>query len=114
MIIQIPYPKRKSEWSEYGLNAYYAGKHWSKRKQDALFWHWLVRKYAPRAMIKGEVGILFKWNDNLDLSNHAVMGKMIEDALIGYLIQGDSRKYVKKITHEWHDQDYIEVQVYAI
>ena len=35
----IPYPKSdagKKQWNrEYGLNAYWAGKHWKKRTKDA-------------------------------------------------------------------------------
>ena len=112
---RIPYPKNKREWSEYGLNKYYAGKHWAKRKEDAIYWHWLVRSYAPATLVmRGEVQLTFRWNDKLDLSNHAVMAKMIEDSLKGYIIQDDNRRYVKRIVHEWHDSDYIEVIIDAI
>lgn len=35
----IPYPptkKGKAMWSrQYGMNAYYSGKHWAQRKKDA-------------------------------------------------------------------------------
>lgn len=44
---RIPYPESKAgqkQWAkDYGMNAYYAGKHWSIRKRDAEYWHWLVR-----------------------------------------------------------------------
>lgn len=43
----IPYPatpKGKAAWNkQYGLNAYWAGKHWAKRKADADYWHALTR-----------------------------------------------------------------------
>ena len=38
MIFEIPYPptkRGKAAWNKrFGLNAYYAGKHWSQRKPD--------------------------------------------------------------------------------
>ena len=36
-------PSGKKSWMKmYGMNAYYAGKHWSLRKQDADVWHMLT------------------------------------------------------------------------
>ena len=114
----IPYPKTaagKKQWAkEYGLNAYWAGKHWSKRKADAEYWHLLVRS-EMRNQLKGvqmfslPVEIEFWWNDRLDLSNHAAMAKMIEDAMRGIIFKDDSRRYVKRITHSFHDEPYIKV-----
>lgn len=119
-VLRIPYPKTaagKKQWAkEYGLNAYYAGKHWSKRKADAEFWHQLVRYELRRQGLRktpfqGPVSLTFVWNDRLDLSNHAVMAKMIEDAMKGYLIRDDSRTWVREITHRWSDADYIKIEV---
>ena len=116
----IPYPKTasgKKQWAkEYGLNAYWAGKHWSKRKVDAEYWHLLVRSEMRKQlkdvqMFSLPVEIEFKWNDRLDLSNHTAMAKMIEDALRGSVIQDDSRRYVKRITHAFHNEPYIEVSI---
>lgn len=116
----IPYPKTKAgkkEWnSRYGLNAYYAGKHWSKRREDAQYWHRIVREQIRLQHVRTvpfdkPVEIHFYWNDNLDLSNHAVMAKMIEDALKGILIRDDSRAYVVVHSHHWHDGDFIGVGV---
>lgn len=117
-IIRIPYPKspaEKKRWNkEYGMNAYYSGKHWSKRKEDADFWHTLTRAAMSKAQVRRRpfekpVVITFLWNDKLDLDNHSIMSKMIIDALKGRLINDDTRKWVRGIEHYWHDEDYIKV-----
>lgn len=117
---RIYYPQSKAEqkrWSkEYGMNAYYAGKHWSRRKADAEFWHHITISALNRQEVRGTmfgrpVEISFLWNDRLDIDNHAVMGKMIVDALKGRLIQDDSRKWLKGVCHYFHDEDYILVQI---
>jgi hypothetical protein len=119
----IPYPKTKEgkkQWnSRYGLNAYYAGKHWSKRREDAEYWHRIVREQIRLQHVRTvpfdkPVEIHFYWNDKLDLSNHAVMAKMIEDAIKGILIRDDSRAYVAGICHHWHDKDVIGVGIKEI
>lgn len=116
----IPYPSTKAgktDWNKrYGLNSYYSGKHWSERNKDAEYWHYLVRselrKQCPkRSMMNSPVVITFYYNDSLDLSNHAAMAKMIEDALKGIIIEDDSRKYVKGIEHYFHGEDFIRVVV---
>ena len=120
---RIPYPKSqagKKQWSkEYGLNAYYGGKHWSVRKRDADYWHRMVRLHMDeqnvrRIPFKRPVIITFHWNDRLDIDNHAVMGKMIVDAMIGRVIEADSRRCVKGVCHYFHDEDYIGVEVREI
>ena len=117
---RIYYPKSKAEqkrWAkEYGMNAYYAGKHWSKRKQDAEYWHLLTRSAMNRQEIRVRpfekpVEISFLWNDRLDIDNHAIMGKMIVDAMKGRLLNDDSRRWVKGIYHGFHDEDYILIQI---
>lgn len=117
---RIPYPANKAEqkrWSkEYGVNAYYAGKHWAVRKRDADFWHWLTtlnmnQQNIRRTPFKRPVIITFRWNDKLDLDNHAVMGKMIVDAMKGRLIENDDRRFVRGICHYFHDEDYISVEI---
>ncbi len=119
----IPYPTTKSgksDWNKrYGLNAYYSGKHWAERKKDAEFWHYLVRcelrrQRAKCAALTSPVVISFYWNDNLDLSNHACVAKMIEDALKGVIIEDDSRKHVKGIEHYFHEEDFIRVVIREI
>lgn len=114
----IPYPTTKAgktEWNKrYGLNAYYSGKHWSVRKKDAEYWHYIVRselhrQYSKLSLLRSPVVITFYYNDNLDLSNHACIAKMIEDALKGVIIEDDSRKHVKGIEHYFHGENFIKV-----
>lgn len=116
----ILYPRsdrERSRWNrEYGMNAYYAGKHWSKRKDDATLWHAMTRSALSREHLTGKrftgpVQITFRWNDRMDIENHSAMGKMITDALKGTLIPDDNRRWLKRVVHEFHDADYIEVEV---
>lgn len=110
----------KKQWnSRYGLNAYWAGKHWSKRKEDAEYWHLLTRSAMNKEGVRKHpfekpVEIALLWNDKLDIDNHAAMGKMIVDAMKGRLINDDNRKWVKAVYHSFHDEDYILVQVREI
>lgn len=117
---KIDYPKTpagKKQWaSRFGMNAYYAGKHWSKRKEDASFWHLLTRSAMNAQKVRRKpfdkpVIISFYWNDRLDCSNHAVMGKMIEDAMKGRVIQDDNRRWVRGIQHYFHDADFIKIVI---
>lgn len=119
----IPYPKTatgKKAWAkQYGLNAYYSGKHWSIRKRDAEYWHMLTRSEMERQKVRrrpfeNPVIISFYWNDRLDCSNHAIMAKMIEDAMKGRIIQEDSRRWVKGIEHYFHDENFIRVAIREI
>ena len=117
---RIYYPKSKAElkrWTkEYGMNAYYAGKHWAVRKKDAEYWHLLTRSAMNKQEVRlrpfeKPVEISFLWNDRLDIDNHAVMGKMIVDGMKGRLINDDNRRWVKCVCHYFHDEDYILVQI---
>lgn len=116
----IPYPRSdagKKQWNrEYGFNAYWAGKHWSRRKNDAEYWHRLVRAEMERQKVRkmpftNAVVITFYWNDRLDCSNHAAMAKMIEDAMRGRILKDDSRRYVRGIEHYFHDADHVRVVI---
>lgn len=116
----IRYPRTKDEktrWSkQYGLNAIYAGKHWTKRDADKQAWELITRNAMSaagigRRLFDGPVDITMSWNDRLDIDNHAYMGKMIVDAMRGRLLRNDSRRYVKSVTHKFHDEDYILVEV---
>lgn len=120
MKICIPYPptkRGKSAWNKrYSLNAYWAGKHYKARAQDARDIHSLTVLALKQAGIKkqpfkGPVEILFRWDDRLDCSNHAALGKMIEDALKGYVIQDDNPRWVRRVTHEFWDEGKIGVEV---
>lgn len=115
----IPYPsgkKQRSAWCrEFGLNAIYSGKHWAARKNDAVLWHALtigaLNKAGINHLFVCPVSISFLWNDRLDLSNHAYMAKMIEDALKGRVIVDDSKGFVDEIHHLFWDKDEIGVVV---
>ena len=119
----IPYPKTKKQKAsfcrEYGLNSIYAGKHWSRRKADKDYWHLLVmselrKQGIPQSCADRPVEITFSWDDGLDCSNHAYAAKMIEDLLKGYIIKDDSRRYVKRITHEFNNDGIIKVTVQEV
>lgn len=112
----IPYP-RGNDWSKrYGFNAYWAGKHYRQRAEDARDWKWIVAAAisqcrVPRRMFTNPVRMIFSWNDRMDLTNHAAMRKMIEDSLKGVLIKDDSRKYVVEVIERFHDEPCIKIQI---
>lgn len=120
LIFYIPYPptkKGKAAWNKrFGLNAYWSGKYYRARAQDAKDIHSLTILAIKKARIKkepfdGPVSILFEWDDNLDCSNHGALGKMIEDSIKGWIIKDDSKRWVKEITHRFWDGDKIRVTV---
>ena len=111
-------PAGKKDWNKrFSDNAYYAGKHWAVRKKDADYWHNMVKACMDRQGVRKRpfekpVEILLFWNDRLDVDNHSIMGKMIVDAMKGRLLQNDSKKWVRSVTHTFHDRgDYIWVDV---
>ena len=112
----VPSPTKKGLAKSYSLNSLYSGRHWAQRQKDAAFWHRLVhaelrRQGIPQRPANRPVEIVFRWNDRLDCSNHAYMGKLIEDALKGWLIIDDSRKYVRRIIHDFYEGAEILVGV---
>ena len=120
---RIPYPKTaagKKAWNSlYGLNRFYAGVHWSKRKEAADYWHLLTVAAMNKADVrkkpfKHPVVISMWFNDRLDCTNHAMMVKFIEDGMKGRLIEDDSRPYVKGTEVYFHGEDYILVRVREI
>lgn len=113
----IPYGKDFSK--RYGLNAYYSGKHWTVRKNDADYWHCLViselrKQGIPKQLIQNPVKITFSFNSRMDIDNHAVMEKYIVDSLKGYLLQDDTRKFYIEKTTKFSDKNYIEVEVQEV
>lgn len=118
--ITIQYPPTKAgkaAWNRrYGLNAYYAGKHYQQRKRDAKDLHMLTWAALRRAGIKKHpisipVEIRFYWDDGLDIDNHAVVGKAVVDALKGWVLQDDSPRWVRKVSHEFWGRGKIGVEV---
>ena len=84
---------------ELSLNQIYAGVHWTKRKaqKDAICL--LTKKAVADKAVKfnAPVCIEMSFCSRLDVSNHAYLFKMIEDALKGLkIIKDDTDKYVKK------------------
>lgn len=114
----IPYPKNKSKWNkEYGMNAIYSGKHWTRRKKDSEFWHWLViselkKQGVERKIINAPVRIIFYHNTRMDIDNHSYIEKMIVDALKGYVIVDDTKRYYTERTSRFHGLDCIAVEIY--
>lgn len=108
----INYPPTKKGKSafcrQYGLNAYYAGKHWAERKRDADTLHALTLCAMNRCGVKKKlfdapVAVSFWWDDGLDVDNHASIGKAILDACKGRLIVEDDQRYVREVHHYlWH------------
>lgn len=120
---EIPYPptkKGKAAWCRrFGLNAYYAGKHWATRKRDAEELHVLTLLAMRQGGIRPElldhpVEICFYWDDGLDADNHAVIGKAAVDAMKGYILPEDNRKWVRKVSHEFWDGGCIRVELLPI
>ena len=116
----IPYPegkKGKAAWNKrFSLNSYWAGKHYRDRARDARYVHMLVREALKQHRVKQSafivpVEIRFRWDDRLDIDNHAALGKMIVDAMKGYLLQDDSPRWVRRVTHEFWDGGCIGVEV---
>lgn len=71
----------------------------------------LNRAKIPRKPFDKPVDITMRWNDGLDIDNHAYMGKLIVDSLRGWLLTDDKRRYVRSVTHSFHDRDYILVEL---
>lgn len=120
---EIPYPptkQGKTDWNKrFGLNAYYSGKNYHARKRAADELHditiWSMKKAGIRKKpLKRPVTLHFLFNDNMDCSNHAIIVKMVEDAMKGFIIEDDNRKHVKAITVSFHDENCIRVIVQEV
>lgn len=118
----IPYPPTKAgkaAWNRrYGLNAYYAGKHYQQRKRDAqelhaITWAALKKAKVRKQFVESPVEVRFYWQDGLDIDNHAVIGKAVVDALKGWVLPDDSPRWVRKVSHEFWDGGEIRVEVVA-
>lgn len=120
IVFEIDYPptkEGKTAWNKrFGLNAYYAGKHYQQRKRDAQELHALTisamkRARVRRQMVHGPVEVRFYWDDGLDCDNHAVIGKAVVDSMKGYILPDDNRRWFKKVSHEFWDGGKIRVEV---
>ena len=96
---KIPLEIDSKKWS---LNKIYSGVHWNIRSKDKEYITTLVRSIVGiKKPFENPVSIKMYFNSGLDVSNHAYLFKMIEDALVKCeLINDDTDKYVKSITME--------------
>lgn len=97
------------------MNAIYSGKHWTKRKASADYFHSLIqsemRRQLPKHIHQKPVCITFYFNSKLDIDNHGYIVKCLIDGMKGYLIQDDTRKYVIGLVQRFHEGDKIIVEV---
>lgn len=105
--------------SQYGLNKIYSGQHWRKRQETADEIHTLTRIHmklqkVPQKLFKEPVAIHLSYNSKLDLDNHGYLAKMIIDALKGYLIENDDRKYVKALIQDFHSGKDVLVEIWEV
>lgn len=113
MKIELPYP---SDFGQYSTNRYYSGKPFPVRNRDKDVWKWIVysallKAKIPKRPLDYPVEIIFSFDDRLDCSNHSIVEKMIEDALKGWVLKDDTRKWVKRITTEFNDEKRLTVEV---
>lgn len=115
----LPYPAGKAKTvfcRQFSLNAYYGGKHWARRQDDAVYIHALTLQALRNAGIaRGALGypveVRFFWDDGLDVDNHAAIGKMIVDALKGYLLVDDNPSWFRRVSHEFWGGGAIRVEI---
>lgn len=69
------------------------------------------RAHIKRQPLEKPVEIRFYWDDGLDVDNHAVLGKVILDAMKKTVIENDDRRFVAKVSHEFWDGGEILVEV---
>ena len=114
MTFELPYPPEFGK--RYSTNKYYEGKNIYARNRDKDFWHGLVwetlsQMKIPKKPADYPAELVFSFDDRLDCSNHSIAAKMIEDALKGWVIPDDSRKWVKRIVYEFNTRKKIIVEV---
>ncbi len=120
MTFTIPYPSGKRGkvgfCRRFGLNAYYAGKPWPARKRDADELHSMAlaamrKANIPKKLLDCPVKVKFYWDDGLDVDNHAVIGKCVVDAMKGYILHDDRRKWLRGVSHEMWGGGCIRVEI---
>ncbi|MEG1564292.1 MAG: hypothetical protein RR365_11295 [Bacteroides sp.] len=119
----IEYPRSdlgRKDWNKrFSLNSIYSGKPRNERRGDANEWHSIcaaamLKAKIPKKPFCKPVKVTFYWNDGLDVDNHAYMGKMIVDGMKGWLLSDDTKRYFKQVTHAFHSENYILVEVAEI
>lgn len=123
MTFTIPYPPGKRGKADFcrrfGLNAYYAGKPWPARKRDADELHFMAlaamqKAKLPKKLLDHPVKVKFYWDDGLDVDNHAVIGKCVVDAMKGYILHDDRRKWLRGVSHEMWGGGCIRVEILEV
>lgn len=71
----------------------------------------LKRQGIRKNIFPEQVKVTFYWDDRLDIDNHALMGKMTVDALKGYLLQNDSKRYFSEVCHKYWDGKCIKIEI---
>ena len=112
MKFTIPIPEKVS------LNKIYAGIHFRERSEhkDAYYLA-VLSANVPRWPGPFPVAMHYHFRlrgSRLDISNHAYMLKMVEDALVhAHVIPADDQKYVSQviITAEKADEDEVIVEI---
>jgi hypothetical protein len=85
------------------LNKIYAGIHFKERQRHKDAYFYVVKEAKPQpyaGALPVQAHYHFKVKGSkLDISNHAYMLKMTEDALVAAgVLPGDEQKYVSKVT----------------
>jgi len=99
------------------LNSIYSSVHWAKRKSYADTIHWIVwqalnKAKIPREPFDGPVEIEFIFPpDKIDIDNHGYFCKSCVDAMKGWIIPNDNRKYVHGITQRFGEREDILVSI---
>lgn len=113
---QVQFTITEKKIGKYSLNKIYAGRHHHLRRQDADYWHRLVQaelmgQRIPHDQFTGPVKIHFEWPGRLDLDNYAYIRKMVIDAIKGWLIVDDTKRYVAELSEKPTSGNAITVTV---
>lgn len=65
----------------------------------------------PQKPMERVAEVTIYYNDRWDIDNHAILGKGIVDAMKGWVLQDDNRKYLVAVHHRFWDGDKIKVEV---
>jgi hypothetical protein len=101
---------------KHSLNSIYAGKHWTKRKQDKDTYSLLIKSAFKSVFSKDKVyEVSYEFNFKgkpLDVSNTVYMLKMIEDVLF----EDDTYKIIPKliITSLKAKEDFVRINIIEI
>ena len=117
----VPYPADKASFNrKYGLNAFWAGRASENapniraalaKKFEATVRFAFLQQHIPKEIFEKPVSITFYHNTKMDIDNHAVIEKMIVDAVKGWVLHGDGPKYYREKHSFFHDENYMRVVI---